>query len=99
MGGGPFAAGLEHDPFPAIREKYRELLALRSIFGNCVSKSASIPSISSKFPAGAEQGIFSAEQGIKVPCSRESRDISRQKRRLGRALSRWGTALLGVLSA
>jgi hypothetical protein len=63
--------------------KNRERLALRPIFGKAVSKSAAIPGCSSNIPYGAEQGILLAEQGIKVPCSAENRDISRQKRRLG----------------
>jgi hypothetical protein len=33
-------------------------------------------------PYAGEQGIFSAYQGIKVPCSAEHRDISRLMRRL-----------------
>ena len=35
-----------------------------------------------KIPYAREQGIFSAEQGIKVPCSEKNRDISRLMRRL-----------------
>jgi hypothetical protein len=35
-----------------------------------------IPGIFTKIPYAREQGIFSAEQGIKVPCSAENRDIS-----------------------
>jgi hypothetical protein len=37
---------------------------------------------STKIPHAREQGIFSAEQGIKVPCSAENRDTSRLTGRL-----------------
>jgi len=35
-----------------------------------------------KIPYAGEQGIFSAEQGIKVPCSAKNRDVPRPMRRL-----------------
>jgi hypothetical protein len=37
---------------------------------------------STKIPYASEQGTFSAEQGINVPCSAENRDIWRLTRRL-----------------
>jgi hypothetical protein len=46
-----------------------------------------IPADSTKIPYAAEQGIFLAEQGIQIPCSAQSRDISRLTRRLSAAAS------------
>jgi len=37
---------------------------------------------STKIPYASGQGIFLAEQGIKVPCSAENKDIARLTRRL-----------------
>jgi len=47
--------------------------------------SQKIPAIrggSSNIPYAAEQGMNSAHQGVKVPCSAENRDFSRLLRRL-----------------
>ena len=41
-----------------------------------------------KIPYASEQGIFSAEQGIKVPCSEKNRDISRLNAPPGRRFPR-----------
>jgi hypothetical protein len=67
--------------FPANREKYREFPAFRPIRGNTGPKNPTIGGGSSKIPYAGDQGIKSAHQGIKVPCSAENRDISRLIRR------------------
>jgi len=71
--------------FPADREKSSEFLSFGPIPGEAVPKGPTIRSRSAKIPYAAEQGINSAEQGIKVPCSAENRDISRLVRRFPRA--------------
>ena len=45
-------------------------------------KSPTILGSSTKIPYASEQGIFLAEQGIKVPCSAKNREISRLTRHL-----------------
>ena len=71
-----FAANPECDEFPGNREKNREISPFSVIFGQTVSKNQTILGHSSKIPCAVEQGIFLAEQGIQIPCSDESRDIS-----------------------
>jgi len=61
--------------FPANREKNWEIRSFWPIFGKTVAKSPTIQGGSRKIPYAREQGIFSAEQGIKVPCSAENREI------------------------
>ncbi len=68
--------------FPGSREKCRERLSFRPIWGKAAPKSARIRSSSGKIPYAAEQGTNSAHQGIKVPCSIENRDIAPLTRRL-----------------
>jgi hypothetical protein len=65
---------------PGNREKCRETGSLPANFGKTGSKSPAIPGDSTKIPYTSEQGIFSAEQGIKVPCSAENRDMPRLTR-------------------
>ena len=60
---------------------------ISAIRGKTVPKSPMIRGGSRKIPYAAEQGINSAHQGIKVPCSAENRDISRLMRRLVRRFS------------
>src|SRR5208283_2607038 len=66
--------------FPAKRETCSEFLVFRPIRGKTVRKSRTILGSSGKIPYPAEQGINFAEQGIKVPCSVENRDIARLMR-------------------
>ena len=63
--------------FPANREQCREISSFPAICGKNAPKSPAIRAGSSKIPYAIEQGINSAEQGIKVPCSAENRDIAR----------------------
>ena len=49
--------------------------------GKTVPKSAAIRGGSGQIPYAGEQGTNSADQGMKVPCSAENRDISRRPRR------------------
>ena len=66
--------------------------------GKIVAKSRTILGVSIKVPYPAEQGINSARQGIKVPCSVENRDNSRQMRLAGVPLSQ-GAKAAGVACA
>jgi hypothetical protein len=73
--------GPRTEEFPGKREICIELIAFRPILGKTGQKSPMIRAGSAKIPYSTEQGIFSAEQGIQIPCSAESRDISRLTRR------------------
>jgi hypothetical protein len=68
--------------FPANREKCSEFRLFPPIEGKTVAKSPTSLGGSGKIPYAGEQGINSAYQGIKVPCSAENRDIARTPRRL-----------------
>jgi hypothetical protein len=72
--------------FPASREKCGEFIAFRPIRRKNVLKSPTIRGGSGKIPYAPEQGINSAELGIKVPCSAENRDIARPDAPLVRRL-------------
>jgi len=74
----PRKPGRARADFPGNREQNSEISSFLTKFGKTAPKSPMILGCSKKIPYASEQGIFSAEQGIKVPCSAENREISRR---------------------
>jgi len=63
-------------------QKRSEVRSFSANFGKTVAKSPRISGDYGKIPYPAEQGHYLADQGTRVRCSADVRDISRLMRRL-----------------